>query len=125
MNILYMGKYTLIIGASENPTRYSNMAIKKLVQNGHPVAAIGNKEGKVEGISFSKTKTNFEEIDTVSLYIGQRHQPEYYDYVLSLNPKRIIFNPGTENEEFESLANAKGIKTMEACTLVLLGTSQY
>ena len=118
-------KHTLVIGASENSERYSNMAIKKLNKYHHPVVAIGNREGEVDGISFSKEKKQFENIDTVTLYIGVSHQKEYYDYLLSLNPKRIIFNPGTENEEFEKLAQAKGIQTMEACTLVLLSTGQY
>ncbi len=120
-----MEKYTLVIGASENLERYSNKAIRKLKQYGHRIAAIGNREGNVEDISFSKEKKNFEGIDTVTLYIGERHQPEYYDYILSLKPKRIIFNPGAENEEFETLAKKQGIQTMEACTLVLLGTGQY
>jgi predicted CoA-binding protein len=120
-----MGKYTLVIGASENPTRYSNMAIRRLKQSGHEIAAIGNREGVVEGIPFSKEKKPFEAIDTITLYIGVPHQQEYIDYLISLKPKRIIFNPGTENEDFEAKAKAAGIQTMEACTLVLLGTGQY
>ncbi|MBK7762765.1 MAG: CoA-binding protein [Bacteroidetes bacterium] len=120
-----MSKYTLVIGASENESRYSNMAIKKLVKYGHPVAAIGLRDGKVEGIPFSKEHKVFADIDTVTLYINETHQQDYYDYILSLNPKRIIFNPGTENPELEKLANQKGIEAVEACTLVMLGTGQY
>ena len=70
-------------------------------------------------------KKQFENIDTVTLYISAPHQKEYFNYILSLNPTRIIFNPGTENEVLEQLAKSKGIQTMEACTLVLLGTGQY
>lgn len=120
-----MGKYTLVIGASEKPERYSNKAIRKLKQHGHEIAAIGNRSGMVEGIPFSSERKLYEDIDTVTLYIGPAHQAEYIDYVLSLKPKRIIFNPGTENEDFEHKAKKEGIETMEACTLVLLGTGQY
>lgn len=120
-----MGKYTLVIGASEKPERYSNKAIRKLKQHDHPIAAIGNRSGMVEGIPFSSERKLYEGIDTVTLYIGPAHQAEYIEYVLSLKPKRIIFNPGTENEDFEDKAKKEGIETLEACTLVLLGTGQY
>jgi uncharacterized protein len=118
-------KMTLVIGASEKMERYSNKAIRMLRKYHHEVVAIGNKAGKVEDISFGTEKTAFENIDTVTLYIGEKHQPEYYDYILSLNPKRIIFNPGTENDELIHLAKAKNIQCLEACTLVMLSTGQY
>lgn len=120
-----MNKKTLVIGASEKPERYSHMAIHSLRKHQHEVVAIGAKEGKVLDVSFGKEKEHFKDIDTVTLYVGPSHQPEYYDYILSLHPKRILFNPGTENEEFETLAEQKGIECMEACTLVLLSTNQY
>lgn len=120
-----MGKHTLVIGASENTERYSNKAIRKLKQYNHPITAIGNRDGIVEGVAFSKERPTIEEVDTVSMYIGPAHQGEYVDYILSLHPKRIIFNPGTENDEFEAKAAQQGIQVMEACTLVLLGTGQY
>jgi len=120
-----MSRHTLVIGASENPSRYSNMAIHKLKQHGHPISAIGLKEGVVDGVSFSKERKAFKDIDTITLYIGPAHQPEYYEYLISLKPKRIIFNPGTENDEFEQMARSKGIKVLEACTLVMLSTGQY
>jgi predicted CoA-binding protein len=120
-----MSKYTLVIGASENTARYSNLAIRKLKKYGHPIEGIGNKEGIIEDIHFSKDKKPLKDIDTVTLYIGPAHQPEYYEYILSLKPKRIIFNPGTENPVLEKMANNQGIQTLEACTLVLLGTGQY
>ncbi len=120
-----MEKKTLVIGASENTERYSNMAVKKLVAHNHPVVAIGNKEATINEVRIVKDKPVIEDIDTVTLYLNPANQKPYYDYILSLNPKRIIFNPGTENEELEKLAAEKGIKTMEACTLVLLSTNQY
>jgi uncharacterized protein len=118
-------KYTLVIGATENPERYSNLAVKKLVAHEQPVIALGNKPGMIGTVPIHTQKTAFENIDTVTLYLNPFHQQEYYDYILSLNPRRIIFNPGTENDAFESLAKKQGIQVMEACTLVLLSTGQY
>ena len=121
----YMQKKTVVLGASQNEERYSNMAVKKLVAHKHPVTAIGNKEGIINDIKIIKDNPSISDIDTVTLYLNPENQKPYYDYILSLHPKRIIFNPGTENEELEKIANEKGIKTMEACTLVLLSTNQY
>jgi len=118
-------KKTLVIGASENPERYSHMAVQKLIAHQHAVVAIGAKKGSIDGIVIETEKIPFPEIDTVTLYINPSRQPAYYDYIFSLNPKRIIFNPGAENEEFYHLAKQKGILTQEACTLVLLSTNQY
>lgn len=115
----------LVIGASENTERYSNKAIRMLRKYHFDVVAIGNKAGQVEDVSFGIDKTAFENIDTVTLYIGEKHQPAYYDYVLSLNPKRIIFNPGTENDALIDLAKAQNIECLEACTLVMLSTGQF
>ena len=120
-----MQKKTVVLGASQNEERYSNMAVKKLVAHKHPVIAIGNKEGIINDIKIIKDNPSITDVDTVTLYLNPENQKPYYDYILSLNPKRIIFNPGTENEELEKIANEKGIKTMEACTLVLLSTNQY
>ncbi len=118
-------KKTLVIGASENPERYGNKAIHMLRKHEHEVVAIGNREGQVTDIAFGREKAAFENIDTVTLYINPQRQPEYYDYILSLKPKRIIFNPGTENPELEEMAQENGILPVEACTLVLLTTGQY
>lgn len=120
-----MGKKTVVLGASLNPQRYSNMAVKKLSAYNHPVVAIGNKAGEINGIQITKEQCPVEDADTVTLYLNPENQKPFYDYILSLHPKRIIFNPGTENEELETLARNKGIETEEACTLVMLSTGQY
>ena len=118
-------KKTLVIGASENPDRYSNLAVKKLTTYNHPVIALGNRAGKIGTTIIETEKKAFTDIDTVTLYLNPLHQKAYYDYILSLHPRRIIFNPGAENDELETLARQKGIATQEACTLVLLSTGQY
>jgi predicted CoA-binding protein len=118
-------KKTVVLGASGNPERYSNLAINRLRNHGHPVVAIGRKNGQVMDVSLQTEKTPEQNIDTVTLYLNPANQKEYYDYIVSLKPKRIIFNPGTENPELYSIAKEHGIQTMEACTLVLLSTGQY
>jgi len=120
-----MNKKTVVLGASENPSRYSNMAVKKLAAHDIDVVAIGRRPGNVNGIEISKEHPDAKDVDTVVLYLNPENQKPYYDYIISLHPKRIIFNPGTENYELETLAEKNGIKTMEACTLVLLATGQY
>jgi predicted CoA-binding protein len=120
-----MKNKTLILGASENPGRYSYLALNRLKDKGHEVVAIGKKAGKVSGVEIVTQPVETSDIDTVTLYLNPLHQQPYYDYIISLKPRRIIFNPGTENEELERMAAVKGIDVMEACTLVLLGTGQY
>ena len=118
-------KKTLVLGASENPERYSNLAIRQLKSHGHPVIAIGLKPGMAHVITIHHELLSASDINTVTLYLNPKNQVKYYDYILSVHPQRIIFNPGTENEEPSLLAEKKGIKTLEACTLVLLSTNQY
>jgi predicted CoA-binding protein len=118
-------KKTLVLGASGNPSRYSYLAIQRLRSHGHPVIAIGRKLTQVADVEVHTEKKQFDDIDTVTLYLNPFHQQEYYDYILSLKPRRIIFNPGAENEELSELARQKGIQSLEACTLVLLSTGQY
>lgn len=120
-----MKKKTLVLGASENPSRYSNMAILRLLTFGHPVVAIGNRKGKVEDVEIITEHPDMDDIDTVTLYLNPTNQKPYYDYILSLHPRRVIFNPGTENDELERKLIQKGVITQEACTLVMLGTGQY
>lgn len=118
-------KKTLVVGASLNPLRYSNKAILKLVDKGHPVVAIGLRVGEVAGVKIIKNNESFETIDTVTLYLNPKRQEAFYNYIVSLNPERVIFNPGTENPEFYKILNENNIDFEEACTLVLLSTNQY
>jgi predicted CoA-binding protein len=120
-----MKKKTVVLGASENPNRYSNKAMLRLQSKGHEVIAIGKRTGNVNNMPIITEPTASDEVDTVTLYLNPLNQKQYYDYILSLKPRRIIFNPGTENEELEEIAEQQGIQTMEACTLVLLGTGQF
>jgi predicted CoA-binding protein len=118
-------KKTLVLGASDNPQRYSYLALTRLRKDGHPVVAIGRKPVAVGDVTVDTEKKAFPGVDTVTLYLNPRAQQEYYDYILSLHPRRIIFNPGAENEELAHLATVNGIQPVEACTLVLLSTGQY
>jgi len=118
-------KKTLVLGASDNPSRYSFLAIHRLRAHGHPVVAIGKKTGMVGDVAIEKEKKEWKNVDTVTLYLNPAHQKQYYDYLVSLKPKRIIFNPGAENDELADLAIKNEIIPMEACTLVLLSTNQY
>lgn len=120
-----MSKKTLVLGASDNSSRYSYLAIQRLRNKGHEVVGIGKHAGTVEDVKIETIKQPVEDIDTVTLYLNPMHQKEYYDYILSLKPKRIIFNPGAENEELKQLALQNNIQPMEACTLVMLSTGQY
>jgi predicted CoA-binding protein len=118
-------KKTLVLGASENPSRYSYLALQRLQSHRHPVVAIGKRKGFVGNVAIETEKKEWKDVDTVTLYLNPTHQKEYYNYILSLNPKRIIFNPGAENDELARMATSRGIKPLEACTLVMLATGQY
>jgi len=116
---------TVVIGASEKPERYAQLATMSLHNHKHEVVPVGLKEGMFNGITILKKNTAIDNVHTITLYVGPAHQPEWYDYILSLKPKRVIFNPGTENPELEKLLSKNGIDYTQACTLVLLSTSQY
>lgn len=118
-------KRTLIIGASNNPDRYAYKAAEKLLLYGHEIELLGLRNDTIFGKTIDAEKKAFENIDTVTMYVGPQRQAEYYDYVVSLNPKRVIFNPGTENPEFEAVLSKNNIESEIACTLVLLGIGQY
>ena len=118
-------KKTLVLGASDNPARYSFRAMHMLKNHGHEVVPVGIRKGEVAGITIHTDRPQEKDIDTVTLYIGPQNQPGWYDYILGLQPRRILFNPGTENPELEELAHQRGIRTEEACTLVLLSIGQY
>jgi len=116
---------TLVIGASEKPEKYAYKAVERLLSHHHEVVALGIKEGNVLGVPILSGKPELKGIDTVTLYVGPAHQPAYYDYILSLHPRRVIFNPGTENPEFVQQLETAGIQAEEACTLVMLGIGNY
>ena len=118
-------KLTVVLGASPNPDRYSYLAVSRLVAKGHPVLAIGKRDGKIGSTPITKEHPVPENVDTVTLYMNPTLQKEYYDYIFQLQPKRIIFNPGTENDDLAEQAENKGIAPIEACTLVMLSTGQY
>lgn len=118
-------KKTLVFGASPNPARYSYIATKRLNQFGHETVPVGIREGVIDGIGILKGYPEVDAVDTITLYIGAKRQPDHYEYLLSLNPKRIIFNPGTENPELVQLAREKGIEVVIACTLVMLSVGDY
>jgi predicted CoA-binding protein len=124
---LIMGKKTVVVGATPNQSRYAYLAANMLREYDHEVVPLGIKKGEVAGkeILDIRKKPAINGVDTVTLYIGPRHQPEWYSYLLGLKPKRIIFNPGTENDEFEQLLEANGIEPLQACTLGLLRSHQF
>ncbi len=118
-------KKTVVLGASDSPMRYSYLAVRRLKSYDHPVVAIGKKTGAIDDTQIITEHPDLDDVDTVTLYLNPAHQKQYYDYILSLKPKRIIFNPGAENHELATLAKENGIQPMNACTLVMLGTGQY
>lgn len=120
-----MSKKTLVIGASDKPYRYSNLALKSLKKNDHQAVGIGRKEFKIEGFQVYDKQTLLKSIDTVTVYLNPRNQEEYISYILELNPNRVIFNPGAENKDFQHLLERNNIKCLNACTLILLQTGQY
>lgn len=122
-----MAKKTVIMGATPDRSRYAYLAAEMLTEYEHEIVPVSIKPGKVLGCDILdlRKKPMVEDVDTVTMYIGTRNQSEWYDYIISLKPKRIIFNPGTENPELERMAEEKGIEALEACTLVMLRSRQY
>lgn len=118
-------KKTLILGASTNPDRYAYRAAAMLTEYGHPIVPVGNKKGEVFGVQIQKDFPVTRDIDTVTLYLSAPNQVGYYDLIVALKPNRVIFNPGTENPELESLLTKNHIVYEHACTLVLLSIGAY
>lgn len=117
---------TLVLGATPRPSRFAYLAIQRLQARGFDnIKAIGIHNGDVLGIPIERTFGPEDNIHTITMYINPRRQKEYYDMIVKAKPERIIFNPGTENPELEQLAESAGIKTVEACTLVMLSTDDY
>ena len=124
MKILKMKK-TIVLGATPNPDRYAYKATVRLKQAGHEVIPVGIRKGEIEGITIQNTPPQYKDVDTVTLYLNPDNQKPYYDYIFSLKPKRIIFNPGTENLELMKMAKEHGIETEVGCTLVMLSLGDY
>jgi predicted CoA-binding protein len=120
-----ISKKTVVLGATPDPSRYAYKAANMLTQYGHEIALVGIKKGQVAGKEILNGKPLIENVDTVTLYVGPQNQKDLYDYIFSLKPKRIIFNPGTENEELISLAKQHNIEPVIACTLVMLSVGDY
>ncbi len=116
---------TVVLGASEKSNRYSNRAVKQLLENDMEVVAIGRKEGMIEGTKIITGYPTINDVHTITLYLNPENQKSYYDYIIQLKPQRVIFNPGTENDELKKMIAESGAKAIEACTLVLLSTGQY
>ena len=120
-----MSKKTLVLGASLNPSRYSYLVLERLINKGHDVVGVGRESGTVFGVEIFSNLMPFKDIHTVTLYLSPKNQKAYYDYIISLNPKRVIFNPGTENTELYNILKENNIYYEVACNLVLLSTNQY
>lgn len=118
-------KKTLILGASPNSGRYAYLAANSLVRKGHDIINVGIRNGEVAGVPIERPDTIHDDVDTITLYVGPQNQPQLYDYIIKTHPKRIIFNPGTENSQLRRMATDNGIETEYACTLVMLSTGQY
>ncbi len=116
---------TVVLGATPDVSRFANRAVKMLKAHGHQVIPVGQKKGEIDGLPIHNDQPQLQDVDTVSLYIGSRNQSDIYDYVVSLKPRRVIFNPGTENREFEDKLKEAGIETVEHCTLVMLGSNTF
>ena len=120
-----MKRKTLVLGASTNPERYSYMAVRKLKFAGIPVVAAGLREGEIFGVRIEKPFARFEDIHTVTVYMGPKNLEAYHDYILSLHPRRVIFNPGTESFDFAARLEAQGIEVVYGCTLIMISSGQY
>lgn len=118
-------KKTLVLGATPDTSRYANLAANQLVRHGHEIVNVGIKSGEAAGVPIELPQVLHKDVDTITLYVGPARQPALYDYILDTHPKRIIFNPGSENPELEQLAMKRGIEIQHACTLVLLSIGAY
>jgi uncharacterized protein len=122
---MLQGKKTLVLGASANPERYSYLAVRRLRSHQHPVIAIGKRKGNIGDVQIETDHIPVGDVDTITLYLNAMNQQEYYDYIFDLKPRRIIFNPGTENDSLIKRCEENGIEPVIGCTLVMLSTGQY
>ncbi|GAB2581424.1 CoA-binding protein [Spirosoma areae] len=115
----------MVVGATEKPGRYANLAAHSLLRHGHDIELIGLRAGQIDGHRIQTDHPRLDDVDTVTMYVGPRNQPDLYEYIKSLKPRRVIFNPGAENPEFERQLRAEGIEPIQACTLVMLSVGTY
>lgn len=118
-------KRTIVLGANEDPSRYASICVSRLKDKGYEAIPVGLTKGKIHNVEIHTKDENFEDVDTITMYVGPRNQPFWYDFILAQKPKRIIFNPGAENRELVELAHKNGINTINACTLVMLSIGNY
>ena len=118
-------KNTLVLGASEKQDRYSNIAVLRLLSADIPVYAVGFREGNIKNVQIKTVFPTDMEIHTVTLYLSAKNQKQYYEDIIKLRPERVIFNPGTYNNELESLLKRNNISFESACTLVMLSAGNY
>lgn len=118
-------KKTLVLGATPNPARYAYLAVHSLIRHGHEVVPLGIRAGEVAGLSIQTGMPQIANVDTITMYLNPQKQAPYYEYLLGLKPKRIIFNPGSENPELKAIAQARGIEIVEGCTLVMLSIGTF
>jgi predicted CoA-binding protein len=116
---------SVVLGASSNHSRYSNKAVRSLLKRDHEVVPVGTKTGEIKELEILTGKPAIPDVDTVLIYIAPNRQSDYYDYVLSLKPRRVIFNPGTHNQEFIDLVKENGIEAVEDCALIMLNAGEY
>jgi predicted CoA-binding protein len=118
-------KHTLVLGASLNPSRYSNICINELVEYNFPISAVGLRKGNVAGVEIQTGQPEIDGVHTITLYLGPQNQSQYYDYILNLHPNRLIFNPGTWNPELADLAGNSGILVESKCTLMMISGGYF
>lgn len=119
-----MEKY-IVLGASPNPVRHSYKAVKSLIRRNKEVVPVGFRKGKISGVEILTDQPEIEDVTTVLLYMGAKRQPEFFDYILNkIQPRKIVFNPGTENPEFEEMAKMEDIEVIVGCALVMINSSQ-
>ncbi|HOO21793.1 MAG TPA: CoA-binding protein [Kiritimatiellia bacterium] len=115
-----------ILGASNKPERYSNQAVRLLAEKGHAVFPVHPALAEIDGHRVFKSLADIPEpVDTVTMYVSPAHSTGMAGAILASNPRRVLFNPGTENPELEEKLAAAGIETVRACTLVMLRTGQF
>jgi len=120
-----LAKKTVVLGATPNPTRYANRAVHRLQREGIETVPVGIRRGEIDGTTILNDQPEIAGVHTITLYLNPQRQRAYYDYILSLHPQRIIYNPGTENPELMQLAAERGIENEVACTLVMLASGSY